>query len=50
MIQHAEPTDGKGEDVRKFLEPMFDPGFTVVGLVPEQEGASDAASDAVVSA
>jgi hypothetical protein len=34
IIHHAEPTDGKGEDVRKFLEPMFDPGFTVLGLVP----------------
>jgi hypothetical protein len=29
IVQHGEPADGNGEDVRKFLEPAFDPGFAV---------------------
>jgi hypothetical protein len=29
VIQHRKTADGNGEDIRKFLEPAFDPGFVV---------------------
>jgi hypothetical protein len=49
-IQHGEAANRNGEDLRKFLEPAFDPGFAVLALVSEQERPADAACDAVIPA
>jgi hypothetical protein len=45
IVQNREPADGNGENVRQFVEPMFDPGLTVLMFVDEQERASDAAGN-----
>jgi hypothetical protein len=50
IVQNREPADGNGENVRQFVQPMFDPGLAVLMFVAEQEGASDAAGDAVIPA
>ena len=50
IVQNREPAHGNGENVRKFAEPMFDPGLTVLMFVAEQERASDATGNAVIPA
>jgi hypothetical protein len=50
VIHDREPADGNGEDLGKLFESSVDPFFAVDGTFGEQEGASDAAGDAVVSA
>jgi len=50
IVQDRKPRDGHREDFRKFLEPMFDPGFSVVHPLAEQEGPSHAARHTVVPA
>ena len=48
VIHDGKPADGDGEDIRKFLESLFDPFFAVA--FAEQKGAADAACDAVIPA
>ena len=36
IVHHREPTDGHGEDFRKFLEPVFEPLPPVVVYFSEQ--------------
>ena len=36
IVHHREPTDGHGEDFRKFLEPVFEPLPPVVVSFSEQ--------------
>src|SRR5271157_6668589 len=50
IVQDRKPRDGHREDFRKFLEPMFDPAFTVEGPFPKQEGAAHTARHAVIPA
>ena len=50
IVQHREPADGNRENVRKFLESLFDPFSAVGWSFGEQECAADAAGDAVVPA
>src|SRR5271168_5235862 len=49
VIEHREPTHRDPENVRKFLQSMFDPFLTVHPLA-EQPGAAHAARNAVVPA
>jgi hypothetical protein len=48
IVHHREPADGDGEDLRKFLESVFDPLFTDSLTFTKQEGAANATGDAVV--
>ena len=50
VVHHSEAAHGDGEDLSKFFEPMFDPGFAVEGPLSQQEGLPHGASDAVVPA
>ena len=50
MIVHdRERADGDGEDMREFLESMFDPFSAVDRAFAEQENATHAAGDAVMN-
>ena len=44
----GEAADRDGEDFRKFLQPKLDPFLTVDRAFAQQEGATDAAGDAVI--
>jgi hypothetical protein len=48
IVHHREPTDGHGEDFRKFLEPVFEPLPPVVVSCSEQERLAYTARHAVV--
>jgi hypothetical protein len=48
IVHHREPTDGHGEDFRKFLEPVFEPILPAVVSFPEQERLAYTARHAVV--
>ena len=50
IVQDRKPGDGHREDFGKFLEPMFDPDFTVEPPHPEQECPSHAPAHAVIPA
>jgi hypothetical protein len=48
IVHHREPTDGHGEDFRKFLEPVFESLPPVVVSFSEQERLAYTARHAVV--
>jgi hypothetical protein len=50
IIQHRETSDGNREDSRKFLQATIDPFFTVDRAFAQEEGAPNAAGDAVIPA
>jgi hypothetical protein len=50
IIQHRETTDGHREDVRGFLEPVFDPLFAILITLAQQKRTAHAARHAVVPA
>ena len=47
IVQDRKPRDGHREDFSKFLEPMFDPAFTVERPIAKQESTTHAAGHAV---
>ena len=50
VIQDREPTDGNREDSCKFLLASIDPFFAVELPLPQKEGLSHTARDAVIPA
>jgi len=48
IVQDRKPGDGHREDFRKFLKPMFDPGFSVLHPFADQESPPHAARYTVV--
>ena len=36
IVHHREPTDGHGEDFRRFLEPVFEPLLAAVAPSPSK--------------
>ena len=50
VVQSRESTDGDGEDLRQFFEPVFDPGFPIERSLTEQKRLANAPRDAVIPA
>jgi len=50
IVQDRKPHAGQREDLRKFLEPMFVPAFSVLHPFTEQESLPHAARYTVVPA
>ncbi len=48
MGSDREAADSDGEDFRRFLESMLDPCCAIARAFAQQEGATDAAGDAVI--
>ena len=48
IVHDREATDRYSKDVGEFLQPLFDPFFTVLRTFPPDEGASNAPRDAVI--
>jgi hypothetical protein len=50
IIHHGKPADADRENLREFLDPVFDPLFSVGGAIRKQKRASDAPARAVIPA
>jgi hypothetical protein len=50
VIHHGKPADADREDLCEFLDPVFDPRFSIGRAFSKQKRASDAPARAVIPA